>query len=103
MAVDDEHVFSGFLTPVLPHLSFKAPTTFTSVVRGENMSEKKERLNRVSTSQPPDHESKTLITESPGRAGFRLTFLVLIIQRMTCVTGQQCRQVYRKVRLPVHW
>ena len=42
MAVDDAHVFPGFLTPVLLELSFpKPPTTFPTEVRGENTPERK--------------------------------------------------------------
>ena len=71
MAVSDTHVFPGFLIPVLPQLFFpKPPTTFlTCFCRGERRkyAVKKVRLNRVSNSQPPGHESDTLTTEPPGQ------------------------------------
>ena len=71
MAVGDAHVFPGFLTPVLTLLFFpKSPTTFlTCFCRGERRkyAGKKSRLNRVSNSQPPGHESDMLTTEPPGR------------------------------------
>ena len=47
----------------------KPPTTFlTCFSKGERRkyARKKFRLNRVSTSQPPGHESDTLTTEQPG-------------------------------------
>ena len=76
MAVGDAHVFPGFLTPVLTQLfSPKPPTTFlTCLCRGKRRkyAGKKVRLNRVSNSQPPDHESDTLITDPPGRGVKRL-------------------------------
>ena len=66
----DAHVFPGFLTPVLTQLLFpKPPTTFLiCFCRGERRKHagEKVRLNRGSNSQPPDHESDTLITEPPG-------------------------------------
>ena len=65
------HVFLGFLTPVLTQLFFPKPqiTFLTCFSRGErrNYAGKNVRLNRVSNSQPPGHESDTLITEPPGR------------------------------------
>ena len=71
MAVADAHVFPGFVTPVITQLFFpKPPTTFlTCFCRGERRkyAGKKSRLNRGSNSQPPGHESDTLITEPPGR------------------------------------
>ena len=48
----------------------KPPTTFlTCFSRGDRPKYvgKKVRLNRVSKSQPPGHESDTLTTEPPGR------------------------------------
>ena len=70
MAVGDAHVFSGFLTPVLTQLSVtKPPTTFlTYISRNERRkyAGKKVLFNRVSNSQPPGHESDTLINEPPG-------------------------------------
>ena len=72
MAVDDVHVFPGFLTPVLTQLFFpKPPTTFlTCYCRGERRkyAGKKSRPNRGSNSQPPGHESDTLTTKPPGAA-----------------------------------
>ena len=71
MAVGDAHVFPGFLTPVLTQISFQSHRLLflnaSAEVRGENMPERKFRLNRVSNSQPPGHESDTLTTESPER------------------------------------
>ena len=71
MAVDDAHVFPGFLTTVLTQLFFpKPPTTFlTCFSKGERRkyAVKKVRLNRVSNSQPTGRESDTLTTEPPGR------------------------------------
>ena len=70
MAVGDAYVFPGFLTPVLTLLLFqKPPTSFlTCFCRGERRkyAGKKNRLNRGSNSQPPGHESDTLITEPPN-------------------------------------
>ena len=71
MAVRDEYVFPGFLTPVLTQLFLpKPPTTFlTCFCRGERRkyAGKKSRLNQGSNSQPPGQESDTLTTEPPGR------------------------------------
>ena len=71
MAVNDAHVFPGFLTPVPTQLFFpKPPTTFlTCFCRGERRkyAGKKIRLNRGSNSQPPGHESGTLTTKPPRR------------------------------------
>ena len=74
MAVGDAHVFPGFLSPVLTQLSFQSHGLFFShasaEVRGENTPiRKKVRLNRVSKSQPPGHESDMLSTEPPSRRG----------------------------------
>ena len=78
MAVDDAHVFPGFLTPVLSQLFFpKPPTTFlTCFCRGEKRkyTGKKVRLNRGSNSQPPGHESDTLTTEPPRGGGGKRSF-----------------------------
>ena len=68
MVVGDAHVFPGFLTPVLTQLSFQSrPLLFSyasAEVRGERKyARKKLRLNRVSNSQSPGHESHTLTTE----------------------------------------
>ena len=64
MAVGDAYVFPGFLTPVLTHIYFQSHLS-----KGERRkyAGEKFRLNRVSNSQPPGHESDTLITEQPGR------------------------------------
>ena len=71
MEVGDAHMFPGFLTPVLTHHFFtKQLTTFlTCFCRSEkrNYAGEKLRLNRVSNSQAPGHESDTLTTEPPGR------------------------------------
>ena len=71
MAVGDAHVFPGFLTPVLTQLFFpKSPTTFLTCFRGgerRKYAGQEVRLDRVSTLQPPGHESDTLTTEPPGR------------------------------------
>ena len=71
MAVNDAHVFPGFLTPVLTQLFVpKPPTTFlTCFCRGKKRkyTGKKVHLTRETNSQPPGHESDTLTTESPGR------------------------------------
>ena len=75
MAVGDAYVFPGFLTPVLTQPFFpKPPTTFlTSFSRGERRkyAGKKDRLNRVSNSQPPRLKSDTLTIEPPGRGSNR--------------------------------
>ena len=74
MAVVDARVFPGFLTLVLIQFFFpKPPTTFlTRFCRGERRkyAGKKVRLNQVSNSQPPGHDSDTLTTEPPGWAEF---------------------------------
>ena len=71
MAVRDEHVFPGFLTPVLTQIFFpKPPTTFlTYFCRGERRkyAGKKGRINRGSNSQTSGPESDMLTTEPPGR------------------------------------
>ena len=66
MAVGDEYVFPGFLTPVPTQVFFPKPPCFC---RGErqNFTGKKSRLYRGSNSQPPGHESDTLTTEPSGR------------------------------------
>ena len=62
MAVDDAHVFTGFLTPVITPLFFpKPPTAFlTCFCRGERQkyAGKEVCLNRGSNSQSPLHEKK---------------------------------------------
>ena len=67
MTVGEAYVFPGFLTPVLTQLFLpKPPTNFlTCFCRGERRkyTGKKCRLNRGSNSQPPGHESDTLITD----------------------------------------
>ena len=71
MAVGDVHVLPGFLTSVLTQLSFQSHRLLFShasaEIRGENTPERKFCLNRVSSSQPPGHESDTLTTEPHGR------------------------------------
>ena len=63
MAVCDAYVFPSFLTPVQTRLSFQSHRLLFS----HALRRKEVRLNRVSNSQPPDHESDTLTTEPPGR------------------------------------
>ena len=57
----------------------KPPTTFLTCfsreLRGKSTPERKNRLNRVSNSQPPGHESDTLATESPGPEKGTITHL----------------------------
>ena len=71
MAVADAHVFPGFLKPLLTQLFIpKPPTTFLACFsRGERRkyAGRKVRLDQVSNSQPPGHESDTLTTEPSGR------------------------------------
>ena len=78
MAVVDAYVFPGFLTPLLTQPFFpKPPTTFlTCLSRGERrkFALKEVRLNRVSNSQPPGHESDTLTTEPAWRGTRVLEF-----------------------------
>ena len=71
MVVGGAHVFPGFFKPVLTLLSFQSHRLLFSHAfsRGERQKylEKKVRLNRISNSQPPGHESDTLTTELPER------------------------------------
>ena len=71
MVVGDAFVFPGFLTPVLTQLFVPKPPTIFLICfcRGERRKYvgKESRLNRVSNSQPPGHQSDTLTTELPGR------------------------------------
>ena len=75
MTVGDAYVFSGFLTPVLIQLSFQSHQLLFShasaEVRGENMPQRKVRLNRGSNSQPSGHESDTL-TPEPSKQGTKI-------------------------------
>ena len=84
MAVGDAHVFPGFLTPVLTQLFFpKPPITFlTCFCRGERRkyAGKTVRLNRGLNSQPPGHESDTLITKPPERLTILKNILCLVFQ-----------------------
>ena len=77
MAAGDAYVFLGFLTPVLTQIYFQSHgrlfTHASAEVRGEKNPGKKFRLNQVSNSQPPSHESDTLTTELPGRGIFKMT------------------------------
>ena len=73
MVAGDAHVFPGFLTSVPTQLSFQShrllfPHAFSRGKR-RKYAGKKVRLNRVSNSQPPGHESDTFNTELPGRVG----------------------------------
>ena len=92
MVFGDTYVFPGFLTPVLTQLFFPKPaTTFlTCFCRGERRkyAGKKNRLNRVSNSQPPGHESDTLTT----RAGHRSHEL----EKQITVTEQFPKEVQEK-------
>ena len=78
MAVDDAHVFPDFLTPVPTQLFFpKSSTTFlTCFCRGERRkyAGKKVGLKWLSNSHLHGHESDTLNTEPPGRAGGKPVF-----------------------------
>ena len=71
MAVDDAHVFLGFLTPVLTQLfAPKPPTTFLTCFCGSESRKyagKKVRLSKGPNSQPPGHVSDTLTTEPPEK------------------------------------
>ena len=71
MAVGDAHVFPGFShTSANTNVFPKPPTTFLTCFSGgekRKYAGKKFRLNRVSNSQPPGHESDTLTPEPPGR------------------------------------
>ena len=71
MAVGDAHVFPGTPTPALTLLfSPKPSTTFLRCYcrgRRRKYAGKKVRLNQGLNSQPPGHESDTLITELHGR------------------------------------
>ena len=81
MAVGDAYAFPCFLQSVLTQLSFQSNRLLFShaspEVRGENTAGKKVRLNRVSNSQPPGHESDTLSTEPAGRGALILTLNIL--------------------------
>ena len=95
MAVGDAQVFPGFLTLVLINSTFSfqsKPTTFlTCFSRGERWkyAGKKVRLNRVSNSQPPGHESDTLTTEQPGRGNYLCIHMYFVIctYSITCCKG----------------
>ena len=70
MAVSDEHVFPGFLTPVLTQLFFQSHQLLFShasaEVRGENTLERK-LASTGDRTQPPGHESDNFPTEPPWR------------------------------------
>ena len=80
MAVGEARVFPGFLTQVLTQISFQSHRLLfphaSAEVRSENTPERKVRLNRVSNSQPPSHESETLTTEPPERG---LCYFVVVV------------------------
>ena len=71
MVVGDAHVFPGFFTPVLTHISLLSHRLLFShvsaEVRGKNMPERNVASTGVSNSQPPDHESDS--TKPPGQGG----------------------------------
>ena len=73
MVVSDAHVFPGFLTPVLTQFFFPMlPSTFLACFcKGDRQkyARKKVRLDQGLNSQPPGHESDTLITG----AGLKVT------------------------------
>ena len=99
MAVGDAHVFPGFLTPVPTQNFFlKSPTTFlTCFSRGERQkyARKKFRLNQVSNSQPPGHESNKLTTEPPGWGYFFKVVCCKFVTGGNAVTLQQATQFQR--------
>ena len=66
------HMFPGFLTPVSTQLSFQSHRLLFSHASAEMRAKipQKVRLNLVSNSQPPSHESDILMTDPPGR-GFK--------------------------------
>ena len=76
MAVGDAHAFPGFLKPILTQTSFQSHQLLFSQCfnRGERLkyAGEKVRLNRVSNSQPPGHESDTLNTEPSGRVHIKI-------------------------------
>ena len=71
MAVGYAHVFPGFLTPVQKQLPFQNHRLLFTLASGERRKYggDKVRLNRVSSSQPPGHESDMLTTETLRCAG----------------------------------
>ena len=72
MAASGAHMFLGFPTPVLTQFSFKSHQllfSHASELRGGKNAEMKVPLYRLLNSQPPGHESDTLITEPPGQVG----------------------------------
>ena len=64
MAVDDAHVFPGFLIPVLTQLSFQSLPLLFSHALAEVIAGKKVRHNWVSNSQPLGRESDMLATRA---------------------------------------
>ena len=75
------HMFPGFLTPVLARKKF--------------------RLNRVSNSQPPGHESNSLTTEPSGRGRERLKWLWMDFVFVTEIVGAAGRVEQTLIRLQV--
>ena len=73
MAVGDAHV--SWLSHTSTNTNFLPTTFLTYFSRGERRkyAGKEFRLNRVSNSQPPGHESEKLTSEPPGRGVVRLT------------------------------
>ena len=65
MAVDDAHVFPGFLTPVLTQLSFQSHQLLFSHASAEVRGEKMPEIKFATNSQPPGYESDMLTTEPP--------------------------------------
>ena len=98
--------FLTFLTPILTQLFFpRPPTTFlTFFCRGERRKHagKKNRFNQGSNSQPPGHESDTLITEPPRQGIFYTKNTVQYglygnapkYIRLSISIGQKCGIVY---------
>ena len=83
MAVNDAHVFPGFLTPLLTQISFQSYRLLFShasaEVRGENTPERNFASTVVPNSQPLGQESDTLTIEPPGRSGLKGEVLKLCI------------------------
>ena len=91
MAIDGAHVFPGFRTSVITQLTFQSHRLpFFKCFRGERR--KKVRLNRVSKSQLPVHESDTLTIEPPGRGSAYCNHLLWLIGN--CVTRMTKKNLY---------
>ena len=90
------------LAPVSPtNTTFfrKPPTTFlTCCSRGKRRkyAGKKVRLNQVSNSQPPGHESETLTTEPSGRGVDSVTSSTLVCIKTDSILNCQSRDIKKK-------